>query len=171
MFKKLAIATIIAAVTATVLTAQVQVVPPDPLQHDTLVFLAGATSGFSPADATTYQFGMQVGVSPTTTSAAVFSPLMTRSGHIRRVYGVWIVAGTLGSAGSSTVRVKNLTTTSTENVSTAVGATATLNTFSNTAMTLSFSAGDALALELISPTWVTNPTATFFNVSIEVEYD
>lgn len=130
---------------------------------------SGATAGFAPADATTYTFGLQPGINPGTADS-IWAVSVPRPGRVTRAAGVFIVAGTLGSAGSITVRVRNSIAGTTQDVTTSLSATSVLNSFSNNALSLAFAAGDALLIQFVCPTWATNPTLTFWTGSIEVEF-
>lgn len=132
-------------------------------------FAAGAAAGFAPADATTYTFGNQPGINPGI-GDTVWALLMTRPGRVRRVSGVFAVLGTSGSAQNSTIRVRNPSAATTENVTTTLAATFGANVFLNTAMSLTFAAGEGLSMQLVCPTWTTNPTTTFLTGMIEVEF-
>lgn len=138
-------------------------------QRQSFIFAAGAAAGHAPAAATTYNFGSEPGKNPGT-GDSVFSVLMPRAGNVRRIYGIFVVAGTLASAGSITVRAKNNTGPATETITAALVGTAVANTFSNTAMTLAFVAGDGLQIQFACPVWVTAPTLTFWTVTMEVEF-
>lgn len=137
--------------------------------RQSFVLSAGAAAGHSPADSTTYRFGNQPNSNPGTGDSA-FSIIMTRPCVARVARGIFIVAGTLGSSESMTVRVRNTTGAgTTQDVTTALTGVAVANTFSNTALSLSYAAGDALAIEFVCPAWVTNPTTTFWTVTVDVD--
>ena len=131
-------------------------------------FVGGGTAGHSPADATTYTFGISSQIGPLT-SDGVYFPMPTRPGVVRRARVQALVTGTLASAGSTTVRVRNATSTVEEEVSPSLAMTAVSNAVSNDAMSLPIAAGDAINIEFTTPTWATNPTAVFYNATIEVE--
>lgn len=141
-----------------------------PTQSATFTCMAGTyAAGHSPADATTYFFGMSPDFNPGTGDSAL--PLvMPKDGTVKIVHGVFSALGTLGSAGSITVSVKNITAATTEQVSATVPMTSAQNPFNNTGMTLAFSAGDKLEIQFLTPTWATNPTIALYNVSIYVEF-
>ena len=122
------------------------------------VLMAYATSGsagVAPADATTYYFtpAASFGLSATAGNQKLIIP---RTGVIRKIY----IDGncTVGSSETSTFSLRLNNTTDTTITSTAVF-NATPFSFSNTALTIAVTAGDAINIKWVSPTWVTNPTA------------
>src|SRR5262249_34129384 len=119
---------------------------------------------------TTYQIGSDAVLGPLTTGAVYFHT-MPYAGTVKKCYFVAAVTGTLGSSGSTTVRVRNNTAATTENVTTSLAMTAATNRANNAAMTLPFSAGDELYIEIVTPTWVTNPTNVFYNSDMTVEFN
>lgn len=132
-------------------------------------FHGGGATGHAPADSTTYFIGAG-GVFAPLTTGAIYFPAMPRGGTVTRAYVTVLVAGTLGSAEASTIRVRNTSAATNQNISAALGMSLVNNRVNNTAMTLAFSAGDELSIELVTPAWVTNPTAVFYNITIEVEF-
>ena len=134
-----------------------------------LVLNAGGTAGHSPADSTTYTIGANA-VLGTLTTDGVYFPIMTRAGVVRRARVFTVVAGTLGSGESGTIRVRNVTSTAEEQISAAMVFSATGNHIGNEALSLAFTVGDLLNAEFTTPAWVTNPTTVFYNVTLEVEF-
>lgn len=142
-----------------------------PVIGNSFLFVGGNyVSGASPADATTYVIGALPGFDPIATDPTVGPVVMPRAGTVKVVHGQVAVVGQLASAGSSTVRVKNITQSTTEIVTSALAMTAALNVFNNTAMTLTFNAGDRLEITLLTPTWATNPQGVFYSITVYVEY-
>lgn len=137
--------------------------------RETFVFSCGTSAGHAPAASTTYFFGGMPGFNPATTSS-VFSMIMPRAGNARIGRAQLTVGGTLASAGSITLSLRNNTGPTTEQITAALAATSAVNTaVPNTAMTLAFAAGDLLQIQFATPAWVTTPTATFWTVTIETE--
>lgn len=137
----------------------------------TIVYTSAVSGGHSPLDATTYYFANFPGFAPATATSAITAyAIMPRAGNVRRVYLHFLVFGTLGSTETFTVAVRNASAATTENVTTGMQMNAGQNVQSNTAMTLAFSAGDVLAIQFTTPSWVTNPTAAVYNATLDVEY-
>lgn len=137
------------------------------LRPSALPFVGGAAAGHNPAASTTYRFGLQPLANPGTTDP-VLTLTATRQGRVRRVTGFIKVTGTLASAGSITVRVRNVTQGTTQDITTTLDATAALNTFENQTMSLALSRGDQVCIEFVTPAWVTAPTATYWSVTVEM---
>lgn len=126
---------------------------------------------FSPADATTYYFGIGRGASPTTTAAQrkIFIP---KAGVIKRVdISLHNNAGVAGSGETSTMSLRLNNTTDTT-LSAAITATATSgNTsfFNITGLAIAVAAGDYFEIKWVTPTWATNPTNLNVDVQVYVE--
>lgn len=132
-----------------------------------LTFVYGATTGWNPGDAVTAYFGQNIGFNPTATTDGGFRIISPVSGTVKTVYGQIQVTGTLGSGGiNSTFTVRNATAGTTEDISTTVPFSSAENNFSNTAMTLAVTAGDALLIKVVTGTWAVNPTATFGYITV-----
>lgn len=142
---------------------------PPILTRASFVLSAGAAAGHAPADSTTYRFANQPGTNPSTADAA-FAVTMPRAGRVIAAAGVFIVLGTLGSTEQFTVAVRNQAAATTENITTTLQGSAIANTFSSTALTLAFAQGDNFSIQFTTPAWATNPTATLWTVTMEVEY-
>ncbi len=113
----------------------------------------------NPGDLTTYYFVNRDNFISSTSSSYVEQRIyITDTVTINRVYGQIRVAGTLGSAGNSTIFVRKNDTTNT-NITTTLALTATLNTFSTTSLNLSLVAGDFIVFGITTPNWGTNPTS------------
>ena len=133
------------------------------------VLAAGATAGHAPSTNTAYNFGANPNLVPGTGDSA-YSVTMPRAGTVKRVYGVFVVAGTLAWTHTFTVSAKNNTGPVTHVVSTSVVGTAVANTFNASTLSLSFVAGDGIQVRFVTPQWTTLPTVTFWTVTAEVEY-
>lgn len=133
------------------------------------VLSGGAAAGHSPADSTTYTFGAQPGINPGA-GDGVWAIVLPRPGRVTRCSGIFVVLGTTSSAENITVNVRNQTTTTNAAVTTTLTGGAVVNSFSNTALSLSFSANDGISIQFVTPAWVTNPTATTWSATIEVEF-
>lgn len=120
-----------------------------------MVYLSSAGAGVSPADATTYTFTPAAGYGLASTMAS-HKLRIPRAGVIRKVYIDGIC--TVGSAETSTISLRLNDTTDTTITSTAAF-NASPFAFSNTAMSVTVSAGDYVNIKWVTPTWVTNPTA------------
>jgi hypothetical protein len=118
-----------------------------------MMFLGNSAS---PADATTYYFTPVLGNLPTV--AASVKMRIPRAGVIRKVY----IDGncTVGTSETSTMSIRLNDTTDTT-ITSAAAFNATPFAFSNTAMTVTVSAGDYITVKWVTPSpgWVTNPTA------------
>lgn len=116
------------------------------------------TSNSNPADSTTYYLSNGRALGDFTTSGTSATRIyIPQSGIIVRCYGLFTVGGTLGSAQNCTVGIRLNDTTDT-NVTTTFQLTATDNTFSNTGLSISVSAGDFIEFFFTGPAWTTNPT-------------
>lgn len=139
-----------------------------PTQEYPLSFVMGDANGLSPADGIVYYFGLHAGADATNTVDGGWRVLSPVTGNVVRAYGVFLVAGTLGSNQNVTVTVRNVTANSTQDITTTSQWTAATNTISNTAMTLAVTAGDLLLIKITSPTWGTNPTSVQGRVTVVV---
>jgi hypothetical protein len=93
---------------------------------------------------------------------------MATSGTINKCYGVFTIAGTLGSNQNCTMALRKNNTTDTT-VSSAIQLTATDVNFSGTSLGISVTAGDIIAFKFTSPTWTTNPTTVRVSATFSVE--
>lgn len=121
----------------------------------------------NPADATTYYFGAWAGTQWTSLANRryVYVP---RSGRIKAVYFSVFISGTLATSEMGTLSVRLNDTTDTI-VSSAVTFTANQQVFSKTDLSIVVAAGDTLLLKLVTPTWVTNPTAASISATVWIE--
>lgn len=119
----------------------------------------GGFSGFSPADSTTYYFGVWDGLTPHTASETRRIYVM-QTGIITAVS--LFFTGTAGSSETSTLWIrKNNTTdytvTTTLNLSSAI-----YNAFV-TGLSIPITAGDYIVFKWTTPAWATNPTNFYGN--------
>lgn len=132
-----------------------------PTQSKFSVFLV-PNATLAPGDATTYYVGVNNYSTTIASGARVIIPV---SGTINTCYVTFWVAGTLSSSQTSTVSLRLNNTTDTT-ISSATTQSSASQTFSNTSMGLSVSAGDYIVVKWVTPTWTTNPT----NLSITASF-
>jgi hypothetical protein len=122
----------------------------------------------APADATTYYFGGNSTLTPTTSEGQrrIYFPVAcTIKSAIIYVY---VVGGSTAENITYSIR-KNATT---DSVITAVGRTSSgsaYNVFSNYNMGVVIAQGDWIEFKIVTPTWVTNPTSMYMNATIYFE--
>jgi len=123
-----------------------------------LQFACGSMSGadWSPADASTYYCGSTPTQGPQTTGGRA-PVVVPASGTITAASVTVRVAGTLGTTETFTVSVRLNNSTDTI-LSSSAQANATVQTFSNLALSIAVTAGAELELKVVFPTWATNPT-------------
>lgn len=129
------------------------------------IILAGAA--LNPADATTYYMGLQIyNIAPPTT-ADTRRFFIRKSCTIVAADVLIAISGSPGSSEASTmyVRVNNTTDTT---ISSAITHDAVYQSFNNTALNISISAGDYIELKWTTPTWVTNPTSVQTTVKLYI---
>lgn len=128
----------------------------------TLQMCYGATTGWNPGDGAVAYFGLNTGFNPTATTDGGFRCIAPVTGTIQAVYMQIQVTGTLGSGGvTSTFELRNVTSNTNETISSSVLYSSATQNYSNEAMTLAVTKGDALLIKCTMGTWGTNPTATF----------
>lgn len=133
----------------------------------------GSGSGLNPADASTYYWGQSAGWgNPSTigTGLTVHLPYVVQaSGRVVSVTG-FIYALVPGSTHTVTLDLLRVGDGSTAGVASTVALNVNPGAFENHAMNFAVARGDQLLMKLITPTWSTNPTNTFYtaNVCIEV---
>lgn len=121
---------------------------------------------FNPADATTYHVGGLNGVIPITASTARFRLQAFSTGKITtlRACGNF----TVGSGESVSLIIKNVTQGTTWTVTSSLSyAAAFANSY--TGGTLAVVAGDELELQIVCPTWVTNPSAVNHSFTVFIK--
>lgn len=133
-----------------------------------LPFLTSGETGSNPLDARTYflEFGKIITTS-TVAGLNLQKLFIPKAGTLDICYGTCRVGGTLGSAGSSTLSIRLNNTTDTAITST-LAMTAADNTFSNTSLGISVSAGDYIEFKVDTPTWATNPTLVSFSMVVYI---
>ncbi len=120
----------------------------------------GCAAG-SPVDSTTYYLSFNSAITVTTTADARTRFIATVACTITKVYGVFTVAGTLGSNENCTLFLRKNNTTNTD-ISTSIQLTSASVTVSNTGLSISLAAGDYVSWGFTGPAWGTNPTNVSF---------
>jgi len=110
----------------------------------------------SPADSTTYYFGLGAAGTPSTT-ANTYPITIRRAGEIYAIDLYFVVDGTLASAETFTAyfRLNNTTDTT---ISSSCRMNAAVNTISNAALSIAIASGDTFEIKFTTPAWATNPT-------------
>lgn len=143
------------------------------------MFLGGKTpvsaaGGYSPANATPFYVVLNVGVlggDPGTIAPTVASyqvPEASAPLVITRIRMTVVTAGTLGSAefGSMAIRVNN--TTDNPVFAGTLQWNAVQSNYSSLALNIALNTGDFFIVKVTPPTWVTQPTATFYVITAYV---
>lgn len=129
-----------------------------------------SAAGVSPADATNYYFPFGIGAG-WLTSAGVFKPGVSHEGTIRRVHVTALIGAVNGTNESVTYKiVVNGSVAAT--LDSAVTWDAGINAYvvkNYTGLAIAVAQGDVVELNILTPTWATNPTAMFVNASMFVE--
>jgi len=123
------------------------------------------TSKFSPADATTYYFGVPGGfnsagtaaIADITTGAQAFRMYIPKTGTLTACV-IWTKTYSANSSGENTSFYVLLNNTTAVTVTTTFNAWAGFTSVSNTALSQAVTAGDYVEMKVICPTWATNPT-------------
>lgn len=116
------------------------------------------TTAGNPGDGNSYYFVSDFSFTFNTISNFMGARFYAPTAYtINKVYGNVQVAGTLGSAQNCTLFFRKNDTTNT-NVTAVLQLTGVNNTFNNTSLGLSLSAGDYFTIGFTGPTWTTNPT-------------
>lgn len=115
------------------------------------------------ADSTTYYLRNGVLASFATVSSGSTRKYINATGTITKVYGA--ITCNTGSNENVTLAIRKNDTTNT-NVSTTIQLDASPAVFSNTGLSIGLVAGDFIDIILITPAWVTNPTAPRIAVTI-----
>jgi hypothetical protein len=128
---------------------------------------AGHITNLSPPDANTFYYGNGKNSSIYSPDAAI---VIANAGTIKKIGIISIVNGTLGTAENSTFSLRKRTGTAGTPTDTVITSTYKFNTVYNTAMytgfNISVAEGDLVEIKWDTPTWVTNPTAIQFNVTL-----
>jgi len=127
------------------------------------------TKVISPADGTTYYFGVDASITPTTTAAdhAIAGPPLASLFKAARFKAI---ASGYGSAEAVSVNVYNITQASAE----LVGATDGLDaeaTFLDVALTDDIAVGDQWCIQVVFPAWATDPTGVQFEGVVYITDD
>lgn len=129
-----------------------------------LLMFAGANH--SPADSTTYYFGL--GQNTPVTSAQTQKYFFPKSGTVTRCDITVAVGGTLGTTEASTFNFRLNDTTNTE-LSAAVTMDTAYQTFNVTGLSIAVVAGNYAEVQIVTPMWVTNPTNVRYYASLFIE--
>lgn len=128
--------------------------------------LVAAAASSSPADATTYYYGSLYALAITATAGAcrVYIP---RAGTITSIAQFIRCTGVSGTSETSTIALL-LNGSSATTISSAV-TVATGAQFTATAtVSITVAAGDYFEIRWVTPTWVTNPTALYFQTNVYI---
>lgn len=131
-----------------------------------VICLIGGFANFSPADATTYYFGAWL-MDVATTGATNGQIYMPRAGIITRA-DVYMLAGVLGTAETSTMSIRLNNTTDTT-ISAAIALAGSPFHVVNSSLGISVATTDYINIKWATPTWVTNPTNVYCRVTITLE--
>ncbi len=124
-------------------------------------FMSTALS-VTPADSTTWYFINGVAFTSNTTAFAPGAKyLCPINCTITKVYGVFLLTGSVGSAENCTMFLRKNDTTNT-NVSTTIQLTSATVTVNNSSLSISLVPGDILVWGFTSPAWATNPSEIAF---------
>ena len=117
----------------------------------------------SPADITTYYFGM-LPKAPVT--AANTSKVYIRQAGTITGAEIYTYAGTAGTNESWSIYIRVNNTT--DYLIAAVGAATSERVFSNTGLSISVNAGDYFEIKSITPTWATNPLTLIYGGYVRI---
>jgi hypothetical protein len=139
------------------------------LKKDTFM-LQSSMAGLSPADATTYYFGLS-GIQPNITA----TNFEFNMGYDFRVIGAIISVintGTTGSAENNTLNLRNITTSTSSLISNSVKTNVASGVVLSTTISglnITGTATDDICFEWITPTWATNPTSVNVLMRLYIE--
>lgn len=143
--------------------------------QQTIIFAAGDSGGYNPADSTPFYFGLfyvPTGDPTTTapTAAGGIAVSMVSPGTIREVYMTIVSGGVLGTTetGTGAIRVNNGTDHTVFNNT--LQWNAITQAYSATGLSIPLAAGDFFSFKITPPAWVTNPTVTFYGAQIIVSF-
>jgi hypothetical protein len=128
--------------------------------------LMGISALNSPADATTYYYGVLANAIQTTEGNSKL--VISKAGTVTRIDLISTNTGTLGSNETSTVSFRLNATTDTT-ITSALVTNTTLSTYAATGLSTVVAAGDTFEIKWVTPTWATNPTNLRFTVLIYIE--
>lgn len=139
-----------------------EVVPSTPVIAYTIVL--GTAASFTPVDSTTYYCGGDLNsINITTYSHAQVE--IPRAGTITRLFlKVRCGAGT-GETVAHSIRLNDTTDVATINTA----YDAVVKNVSNTSVSQAVIAGDVIALKIVCPAWVTNPTSVRWYAIVHIE--
>jgi hypothetical protein len=128
--------------------------------------LQGGSNALNPVDATTYYCGgIYAG------AASVYDGVqrirVPKAGTIKYIYVDFLNAAT-GTAETSTISLR-LNSSADTSISAVVKNDATVNSVSNTGLSIAVVAGDYIELKWVTPTWATNPTSVFITFVVYIE--
>jgi hypothetical protein len=130
---------------------------------------------FNPADATTCYFGQFfTNTVPATTPGNPEKTMTAQvAGTINKINVGWWMNTSYGTSENSTLKIKNLTTGIEVTLSSTLTFASVIATsprsINYTGVGLAVSAGDSLEMQLVTPTWVTNPVGLNMNCTIIIE--
>jgi hypothetical protein len=128
-----------------------------------IVLTGGIATSFSPADATTYFFGVWENAAPNTVGG--FRRIYIQRAGIVTACHVTIAGAGTGTAETSTMSLR-LNNTSDSTISSSIVTNGSIQVFSNTSMSISVAIGDYLEFKWVTPTWATNPTGLVVRGSV-----
>lgn len=130
-------------------------------------YFASYLGFLSPADSTTYYFGLPVTGAATTTDNSFSIPIAV-TGTVKRIDLFFRVEGILGSNEQFTTSFRLNGTTDTT-IATTCKMDAAYQKFSNSSLSISVSANDTFEIKFVTPAWATNPTNTRGGAFVYIE--
>lgn len=127
---------------------------------------AGIVGPFSPADSTTYYVGGNPRGNPSTTYSSVQYIAPIAGTVTKAVYAV-TVSGTLGTTEDVTLSVRVADTT--DSATTAQDWDTAYRSTASADLSVAVAAGDTIAVKIVTPAWVTNPTTVIIDCTIWIE--
>ena len=124
-----------------------------------------AANAATTTDAQTVYFGSLAGLAPGTT-AALSRVYVPKAGAVK-VAQIFMHSGTAGTNENITCNFRLNNTTNT--LIQAVGTNTAVRTFQNTSLNISVSAGDYFEIQMVFPTWATNPANVRFGGHVYIE--
>jgi hypothetical protein len=144
----------------------------DPAWADVPAFTAilawGGAAGINPGDGLTYYFGALYGVAAGVADGTPGFDVPVDC-TLKYVSGRFTVAGTLATAENISVIVRKNSTTDIVTVTSTARMTAAANNWNSGAISVAVSKDDSIYMKVVMPTFVTNPTAAFGNVTLYFE--
>lgn len=131
---------------------------------------AGHITNLSPPDANSFYYGNGKNSSIYSPDAAIVIP---NAGTIKKIGIISIINGTLGTTENSTFSIRKRTGIAGTPTDTVITSSYKFNTVYNTTMytgfNISVAEGDLVEIKWDTPTWVTNPTAIQFNITLFIQ--